>query len=210
MPDFTEILKIAVEEQDWKIICGLYKNITGETLEIPEQKDSDVEEGDSEEILKKDYSMEDILPQSEGKEVDRHQEPVYNDFTAPTKTSSSQPSGDNRRMRSEAVGSKRLENVVGVSQDGFVDDMTESLIDPETGESLTAQSKNVKITPRNKRKQLGMNDTSLMQVKCSVCLKTTSVSPTLAHGYSTIEGQNNWKCNDCSTRRSRLERSRNS
>ena len=46
MPDFTEILKIAVQEQDWKIICGLYKNITGEELPLPQppEEEEPVEE----------------------------------------------------------------------------------------------------------------------------------------------------------------------
>ena len=35
MPDFSEILKIAVEKQDWQLICGLYTNITGEPLSVP-------------------------------------------------------------------------------------------------------------------------------------------------------------------------------
>ena len=38
MPDFSEILKIAVEQQDWQLICGVYTNITGEALAIAETK----------------------------------------------------------------------------------------------------------------------------------------------------------------------------
>ena len=55
-------------------------------------------------------------------------------------------------MRSEPVGGKRLTNVVGVSEEGFVDNLTESLTDPETGEKLVGNNKNVEITPRNRRK----------------------------------------------------------
>ena len=52
MPDFSEILKIAVEQQDWQLICGLYTNITGETLSVPTQDDeSDPKE--EEDILEK-------------------------------------------------------------------------------------------------------------------------------------------------------------
>ena len=39
MPDFSEILKIAVEQQDWQLICGLYTNITGEPLSVPTEEE---------------------------------------------------------------------------------------------------------------------------------------------------------------------------
>ena len=220
MPDFSEILKIAVEQQDWQLICGLYTNITGEPLEIPKTQTEEVAEQENpiEDILGKEYSIEELKYQNQpspqeqdaelsDKNIDKVVDSRYNDFTAPPRNYEGE-SGDNRRMRSEPVGSGRLENVVGVSKLGFVDDMSESLVDPDTGENLTGQHKNDKITPRNKRKELGMNDTSLIDAKCSSCQKTIRVSPTIAFGYSDIDSQNNWKCNDCSTRRSRRERSR--
>ncbi len=220
MPDFTEILKIAVEQQDWQLICGLYTNITGEPLLVPATATANEaeEEKPIEDILGKEYSLDELkyqnqLPPQEqdaelvDKDIDKEINNRYNDFTAPPRNYSGE-SGENRRMRSEPVGSGRLENVVGVSEQGFVDDMSESLIDPETGETLTGQNKNAKITPRNKRKELGMNDTSLIDAKCSSCQKTLRVSSTIAFGHSTIDSENNWKCNDCSTRRSRRERSR--
>ena len=211
MPDFTEILKIAVEQQDWKIICGLYRNITGETISIPEEKQQEEKEEEPIDILKKDYPMDEILAETEQQEeeVDKQENPMYNDFTAPTKGSVSESSGENRRMRSEPVGQKKLgSSFVGVNSEVFVDEMTESLIDPDTGEKLVGNNKNVKITPRNKRKELGMNDTSLIKATCSICDKPFNISPVLSYGFSNTKENNTWKCNECSTRKSKRNRSR--
>ena len=57
MPDFSEILKIAVEQQDWQLICGLYTNITGEPLSVPTKEEIKKEEED---ILAKEYSIEEL------------------------------------------------------------------------------------------------------------------------------------------------------
>ena len=215
MPDFTEILKIAVQEQDWQLICGLYTNITGEPLSVPTAEEKKREEED---ILAKEYSVEELKYQNElppeeqdlkliDKNIDNMIESRYNDFTAPTKQGSSTATG--RRMRSEPIGSK-LENVVGVNEEGFVDDLSESLVDPDTGESLLNKNKDVNITPRNKRKQLGMKDTSLIDVVCSACGGKSKISQVLSHGYSSNEKENTWKCNDCNTRKGRLNALRNS
>ena len=212
MPDFTEILKIAVEEQDWQLICGLYTNITGEPLAVPQDAIEEEEEED-ENILTKEYSIDELkyqnrLPPQEqdlellDKNIDNIISSRYNDFKAPPRNTENK-SSEGRRARSEPVGSTKLTNVVGVSEQGFVDDMTESLIDPDTGEKLVGSNKNAKITPRNRRKELGMNDTSLIDAECSSCAKTLKVSPTIAYGYSSNPNENSWKCNDCSTRKSR-------
>jgi len=219
MPDFSEILKIAVEQQDWQLICGLYTNITGEALSVPQAAvEEEEEEEEEEDVLKKDYSLEDLryqnqLPPQEqdlelvDKNIDNTISSRYNDFIAPPRNRNETSSNENRRMRSEPVGKQKLKNVVGVSEEGFVDDMTESLIDPDTGESLIGSNANMKITPRNKRKQLGMNDTSLIDAKCSVCKSSVKVSPTIAFGYSVVDSENSWICNDCNTRKGRRERS---
>jgi hypothetical protein len=207
MPDFTEILKIAVEEQDWKIICGLYTNITGEPLSVPDAETEPAEEeAEEEDILSKNFDMEEILGEKPTEEtaVDNHRESMYNDFTAPPRTQNTDTTG--RRMRSEPVGSRPLKNVVGVSEEGFVDDMSESLTDPETGEPLTGNNKNVKITPRNRRKELGMKDTSLIDATCSSCGENQKISPALAFGYSKRKSENTWTCNTCSTRKGRRAR----
>ena len=213
MPDFSEILKIAVEQQDWQLICGLYTNITGEPLSVPTAEETKKEEED---ILAKEYSIEELkyqnqLPPQEqdlelvDKNIDNMIDSRYNDFTAPPRnTENSNFSG--RQMRSEPVGTTKLTNVVGVSEDGFVDDLTESLTDPETGEKLVGNNKDAKITPRNRRKQLGMNDTSLINAKCSSCQKTFKISSSIAFGYSESESNNSWKCNECSVKRGRNAR----
>ena len=156
MPDFAEILKIAVEQQDWKLICGLYTNITGESLSVPETtEEKEEEQNPVEDILGKEYSIEELkyqnlLPPQEqdlellDKDIDKMISSRYNDFTAPPRSQNSN-SSDNRRMRSEAIGEGKLQNVVGVSQEGFVDNMTESLVAPETGESLVGKNKNENI-----------------------------------------------------------------
>ena len=59
MPDFSEILKIAVEQQDWQLICGLYTNITGEPLSVPESVVE--EEKEEEDILSKEYSVDELM-----------------------------------------------------------------------------------------------------------------------------------------------------
>ena len=139
------------------------------------------------------------------KNIDNMIDSRYNDFTAPPRnTENSNFSG--RQMRSEPVGTTKLTNVVGVSEDGFVDDLTESLTDPETGEKLVGNNKDAKITPRNRRKQLGMNDTSLINAKCSSCQKTFKISSSIAFGYSESESNNSWKCNECSVKRGRNAR----
>ena len=215
MPDFTEILKIAVEQQDWQLICGLYTNITGEPLSIPQSVAE--EEKQEEDILSKQYSVEDLkyqnqLPPQEqdlelvDKNIDKTIEDRYNEFKAPPRNTSNRSSNSGRQMRSEPVGSTRLKNVVGVSEEGFVDDLTESLTDPETGEKLVGKNKDVKITPRNRRKELGMNDTSLIDATCSSCNKSFSVSSSIAFGYSDSPADNTWQCNDCSVRKGRRGR----
>ena len=218
MPDFSEILKIAVDEQDWQLICGLYTNITGEPLSVPNDVVED-EELEEEDILSKEYSVEELKYQSQlspqeqeeelvDKDIDKRIDSRYNDFTAPPRNYESS-SGDNRRMRSESIGVNKLKNAVGVSEEGFVDDMTESLVDPDTGESLVGKNKDAKITPRNQRKKLGMNDTKMIDVVCSLCNKNLSVSSVLAYGHSKNKSENSWKCNDCSTRKGYRERNRN-
>ena len=97
MPDFSEILKIAVEQQDWQLICGLYTNITGEPLSVPAAEEIKKEEED---ILAKEYSVEELkyqnqLPPEEqdlklvDKNIDNIISSRYNDFTAPAKSSES-------------------------------------------------------------------------------------------------------------------------
>ena len=216
MPDFSEILKIAVEQQDWQLICGLYTNITGEPLSVPESVVE--EEKEEEDILSKEYSIEELKYQSQlapqeqeeellDKDVDKIIEDRYNEFKAPPRNTD-RSSNSGRQMRSEPVGSTTLKNVVGVSEEGFVDDLTESLTDPETGENLVGKNENVKITPRNRRKELGMKNTSVIDVVCSACGKNHKVSSALSYGYSDIESQNTWKCNDCVTRKGRSDRGR--
>ena len=218
MPDFSEILKIAVEQQDWQLICGLYTNITGEPLSVP-QAVVEEEEKEEEDVLSKDYSIEELkyqnqLPpeeqslKSSDKNIDNIISSRYNDFKAPPRNVSSSKDFSGRQMRSEPVGSNKLDNVVGVSKEGFVDDMTEALVDPDTGEKLIGSNKDAKVTPRNRRKELGMNDTSLIEAKCCSCGKTQSVSPSIAFGYSGIDSENTWNCNDCSVRRGRRDRGR--
>lgn len=220
MPDFSEILKIAVEQQDWQLICGLYTNITGEPLAVPEPETEEVakEEKSVEDILGKDYSVDELKYQSHlspqeqdpellDKNIDNIIEDRYNEFKAPPRNTD-RSSNSGRQMRSEPVGSTTLKNVVGVSEEGFVDDLTESLTDPETGENLVGKNENVKITPRNRRKELGMKNTSVIDVVCSACGKNHKVSSALSYGYSDIESQNTWKCNDCVTRKGRSDRGR--
>jgi hypothetical protein len=195
MPDFTEILKIAVQQQDWQLICGLYTNITGEPLSLPTQDDES--EPKEEDILEKNFDIEDLKTE---KTVDTYTQSRYNDFTVPSRNYESSGDSTGRQSRPEPVGQKRLKNVVGVSEEPFVDDMTEALFDPETGDSLTGLE-NKNITPRNKRKELGMNDTSIIEAHCSLCKKKWRVSSALLQGYSSVESQNSWVCNDCSTRK---------
>jgi len=204
MPDFTEILKIAVEQQDWQLICGLYTNITGEPLSLPSQEsEAEQEEEKEEDILEKDFDIEDLKTE---KTVDTPTQSRYNDFTAPARNHESRNDSTGRQSRPEPIGQRGLKNVVGVSEEPFVDDMTEALFDPETGEALTGSNKNVQKTPRNKRKELGMNDTSLIDAVCSSCKRKSRVSSVLLYGYSTIESENTWMCNDCSTRKGRRGR----
>ena len=206
MPDFTEILKIAIEKQDWQLLCGLYTNITGEDISLPNQ-DEDIEEeeeGEEEDILNKDFNIEELKKE---KDVDTSTQSRYNDFTAPPRnTDNTDFSG--RRMRSEPVGSKKLKNTVGVSENKFTDDLTECLTDPETGEKLIGKNKNIKVTPRNKRRNLGMNDTSIIEAKCSSCDKSFKISSAIAFGYSDTPSENSWECNDCSVRKGRRGRGR--
>jgi len=215
MPDFSEILKIAVEQQDWQLICGLYTNITGEHLSVPQPAIE--EEKEEEDVLKKDYSLEELryqnqLPPQEqdlelvDKNIDNMISSRYNDFTAPAKSDNSEGSKSTkgRKMKSEQVGSNKLSgNFVGISSTPFVDEMKESLVDPDTGEPLVGNNQNVKITPRNKRKELGMQDTSLRNAECSSCGKSFEVSPSLLYGYSERKSSNTWKCNSCSIRKGR-------
>ena len=217
MPDFSEILKIAVEQQDWQLICGLYTNITGEPLSVPESviEEEEKEEGD---ILSKEYSVDELkyqnqLPPQEqdlelvDKNIDKIIEDRYNEFKAPPRNTDSR-SNSGRQMRSEPVGKSKLKNVVGVSDEGFIDDLTESLTDPETGEKLIGKNKDVKITPRNRRKQLGMNDTSVINATCVSCRKQFKVASSIAFGYSDSESENTWECNDCTVRKGRRDRGR--
>jgi len=215
MPDFSEILKIAVEQQDWQLICGLYTNITGEPLSVPTAEQIKKEEED---VLAKEYSVEELkyqnqLPPEEqdlklvDKNIDNMVDSRYNDFTAPPRNTENK-NFSGRQMRSEAVGRSKLTNVVGVSEEGFVDDLTESLTDPETGEKLVGNNKNVKVTPRNRRKQLGMNDTSVINATCSSCRKQFKVASSIAFGYSDSESENTWECNDCTVRKGRRDRGR--
>ena len=219
MPDFTEILKIAVEQQDWQLICGLYTNITGEPLSVP----SDVvenEEKEEEDVLSKDYSIEDLKYQNQlspqeqdtellDKDIDKMIGSRYNDFTAPAKSDSSNDpkSIKGRKMKSEPVGSNKLSgNFVGISSSPFVDEMKESLVDPDTGEPLVGNNKDIKITPRNQRKELGMQDTPLRNAECSSCGNVFETSPVLLYGYSDTKSSNNWECNSCSVRKGKRDR----
>ena len=220
MPDFSEILKIAVEQQDWQLICGLYTNITGEPLSVT-QAIVEEEEKEEEDVLSKDYSIEELKYQNQlapqeqdmelvDKDIDKLIESGYNDFIAPSR-SDSRGVAEGRRMRAEPIGKRPLRSgYVGVNQEPFVDDMTEALVDPETGESLVGQNKNAQMTPRNRRKELGMNDTSLVEVVCSSCESKMSVSPILSRGFSNNPSDNEWKCNNCSTRKGRVDARRNS
>lgn len=213
MPDFTEILKIAVEQKDWQLICGLYTSITGEPLSAPEIEDK--ESSQENEFLTKEYSIDKLREQNQDEStekeqeldsqgVDNDQENIYNNFTAPTRSESREESDHSgRKMRSEPVGSKPLKNAIGVSEYGFVDNLTESLVNPETGTAFSEENKRNVITPRNKRESLGMNDTSLIDVRCSSCGEEQKVSKVLSYGFSNRSEENTWKCNSCNTRKAR-------
>ena len=192
MPDFTEILKIAVEQQDWSLICGLYTNITGEPLQIPddEPEEEAEEETEEEDILSRDFSIEDLTQLNREKTVDKDDSSVYNDFTAPSKSSSSSSNSEGRRARSEPIGKTKLKNTVGVSDEGWKDDLTECVLDPETGKPFSEDESKKVRTPRGKRKELGMRDTKLINVECSVCGVEYNISPALTHGYSQRKNEN--------------------
>ena len=64
MPDFSEVLKIAVEQQDWQLICGLYTNITGEPLSVPSSTVKE-EEKEEDDVLSKEYSIEELKYQNQ-------------------------------------------------------------------------------------------------------------------------------------------------
>lgn len=218
MPDFANILKAAVEQQDWQLICGLYTNITGKPLSAPSDIEEHEEAEKEEDVLTKEYSLEELKYQNQlapqeqdlelvDKNIDKMISSRYNDFTAPPRNLDNSNS-DNRRMRSEPVGASKLNNVVGISEEPFIDNLTDSLVDPETGESLIGQNKSAKITPRNRRKELGMTDTTMVDVVCSSCHKELQISSSLSYGYSQNAKDNTWTCNNCNTRKGRRERSR--
>lgn len=84
MANFTEVIKIAVETQDWELLCGLYTTITGEPLSPPEKEETDPLKMDFDVAsLTGQLSPPQIIPEEKSleereEELDNYRKPLYN------------------------------------------------------------------------------------------------------------------------------------
>jgi len=215
-----EVLKTGIINSDWNLICQAYTAITGEPITPPKQEtnwaDIDIPIADQKpihvahtldkfpddikKILQRDTQIDNALADSlvqpdpdltrrgedvcSGEDID----PKMKDFVSSAKNPDS-PINNNGRAKKQKILKGPRKNLFDDNLDVAADERAD--LHPQLG-----------VTPKprtNARK------TSNIDVVCSLCNKTESVSPTLSHGYNTDPNHNVYKCNACCSSRRRNE-----
>ena len=233
MAKVEDILRKAVETEDWLLACNLYTQMTGKALSPPSlsKLDEDFEDeipskekptkipvkrvpaGETRVFEGKTYKGGQILPSTY---TQQQKEPETNEaenFMAPTREigqDSKSNDGEGLQMKSQPISTPKTGQYIGVSNEPFEDTLTDGLVD-EQGNSLLqteTQRESRKAPIRGKR-------STRITVECSICENTFSIAPSLAIGYvkdrpgtPMSEKQNTYKCNDCNSRKGRAKQVR--
>ncbi len=202
-----EVLKLAVEKQDWGVICSLYTKLTGETLYPPKQKEPDyadmyidlmgtttaalVETSPTinKDVRKKFLEAEEVdeavaanLVANEGDNrgegVPTPDQEIPENMTEFAAPSRSQSPDDGGHW-----AQRQQMKIPEVRENRFQDDEADAATTP----TIAPPAK-----PRSETKRQ-----ALVDVQCSSCGEYQQVAPLFAHGYNKDEMHNTYKCNQC-------------
>lgn len=227
-----ELLKQAVEQEKWELVCAAYTAITGKPLSPPKPKPKEIDFSEFEipdSLLNINLDVEEehdtiVLPTKEQVILltgETQEEAIVlppkkdeEDHPSPKTT----PSGE-----SSYIAQARSEDSL---YEGSQDGQTAAKKKPmkieqrrlnqfkdtlqEDAHLLKANNQNMQklyqnaTHPRNIRDGEKAVDTgAAVQVQCSICETKERVSAALAHGYSSDPDNNTYKCNACCTSRGR-------
>jgi hypothetical protein len=198
----AEVFKQAITDGDWYKVCDVYKAITGEPIQPPQQGGhvvplveelADIEMGDGSTTVLTNASKQ------TGRLGKKKTRMPAEDFTAPSR-GNIKNSKRKRQARREPVNDQDHTNK-------FRDDRTVAQKDIAIDQKLAVKDPLI----RGNRQLLDIDaaDTGhTISVQCSQCDVREEVSPALAHGYDTDPEENVWKCNDCCTPSGRNEEKR--
>lgn len=230
-----EYFRDAIESADWKKVCKVFTQITGEDIEPPRAPilaDLDMPEDDTAPLSPADMDMpeedEEEEEEDESESTTPAEQVVEDDQQAtPADNPTRQPTIDDFRVERQPVESDDIKdrlarklpmNIPRKRQNKFGDNQTIAMKDSvKKNPKLGVQ----KPTPRGQRGKGDLSDakdTSVrVKVVCSLCGKEETVSEQLAVGwYQDKPGtrdedkKNTYKCNECQTPagRARLARKR--
>lgn len=203
-----ELIKNAVEKQDWKLVCAVYTAITGEPLSPPEPK------SEKPNFLDMDISPE-LLRQlgidsqdDEGVPSVSNEENLYDAYEHTLEDSKKKV--DNldftiqrgKKIREDGkVEAARIPlDIPSKRENRFVDNLEVAASELQK-ENPTLQ-KLYGPVKKHSSKELIVDrvDTSIfVDVECSLCGHTEKVSKALSRGYSNVKRDNIYRCNACST-----------
>jgi hypothetical protein len=228
-----DLLKKAVQTEDWALICKAYTAITGEVLSPPPKKevidfasleipdelvgefdDDDDDDDEDEEDAPAAVTVPStiIIPGQEAEEDEEEEAPAPtrkkkdNDFIAPARKASARnqnESGKFETRREEMRIPKK-----GARPNKFEDDINKEedkkLLKKFNPQLEVLYGPGANRKPRSESEG-GVDTSGLVQVECSLCHNPGEVSPALARGYSEDSNNNTYRCNNCSTGKGRAK-----
>ena len=173
-----QVLKQAVQTEDWGLVCTVYETITGESLSPPVKTEEEV-------LANMEIGMS-VTPIP----------PYPKNLSPPTLPPEPHPDdylNPNIKTRREPMNRHTRKN-------SFVDDFTEAVDDlRQNRPDLEAMYKQI---PGDRRPPV-----QLVDMTCTQCGRTDKISPVLAAGKTTNKASNDevrplYKCDSCSLKAS--------
>ena len=210
-----EVLKIAVEKQDWGVICILYTKLTGESLYPPKPKEPDYVNMDIDISGPTPVVMENNPPVATTPAINDDIRKMFLEAEEVDETVAANLVANEGDNRGEGVAFTPEQEVPENMQEFAAPSRSPDAQPPEGGE--WAQRQQMKIPEvRENRFQDDEADAattptigpppkprpvtkrqSLVDVQCSSCGKYQQVAPLLAVGYNKDPEHNTYKCNGC-------------
>ncbi len=220
-----DLIKKAVLNADWLLVCKAYTAITGEVLVPPEPKKEVVDFAEFEipdELLGE--AEEDVTepePDDEEQPESRIIIPDVEEARAEiARANKGKKKVDDFTMPSRNTGQK-------VNEDGKLESRRESMKIPQSRpnrfvDDLEEEKKDLKKNNENLQKlygavsgrvsrveKEGVDTGAMAEVVCSLCDKPETVAAAMAIGHSKDPMNNTYRCNSCSTQTGRAKALRN-
>jgi len=182
MATVKEVFRKGIADGNWQSICKVYEIITGE--QAPEPPSTN--------ILGMEIEIPEAPPSVLEIEVEEEEKEAPLDAVNFTIKHKGKEAGAKNKRQAKWVPFRKRQRTNSFNDDGTLHDDELVTKDPRLGVANPR--------PRNKRKELGMVDTSAtIRVQCSLCGLEEEIQPSLAFGYSKNVEENTYKCTSCST-----------